>query len=83
MEVGKTDEGYHLYSSLRNFCYNEDQPASAGRDLETAVQSTQGRQVAAMKLIPRKSDCRHLAWVGDQTAVLDEQIQQRPKASQG
>lgn len=59
------------------------QPASAGRAFKTAVQSTQGRQVAAMKLIPRKSTCGHLAWVGDQTAVLDEQIQQRTKALQG
>jgi hypothetical protein len=39
MEVGKMDEGYHLYSFLRNFCYNEDQPDNAGRDLETAGQS--------------------------------------------
>ena len=33
-----------------------------------------------MKLIPRMSSSRHLAWVGDQTPVLDEQIQEKPKA---
>lgn len=74
-------ERYNLHSSSRNFCYNEDQPASAVRDLETAVQSGQGREVAAMNLILRKSNSRHLAWVGDQTLVLDEQIQERPKSS--
>lgn len=33
-----------------------------------------------MKLIPRMSSSRHLAWVGAQTPVLDEPIQERPKA---
>lgn len=54
-----------------------------GGTLRQLGRATQGRQVAAMKLIPRKRSCRHLAWLGDQTAVLDEQMQQRPKTLQG
>lgn len=65
MEVGKMDESYHFYSSSRNLSYNEDQPGRAVRGFGKAILGSQGRQVASMKLIPRKRGCRHLALLGD------------------